>query len=457
MTPLTYREVKVYDMRTWKRIHMIPDAEGYVLFFCDDISWKRITETEKNVISEIQKGKSQADICEYYPISEIEYEKLCDLLEEKGGHPEPKDAGRIKLTLNLANTCNMRCKYCYAHGGVYKSEESIMTKETAQAAVDFFMHKFDKISSIKFIGGEPLMNLDVLKFICEYIEDQKKKGKIKKVPSYIVNTNGTILTDEILELINKYEMRVNFSLDGPGWMNDQARIFVNGRGTSHIVEENIRKLQKATGGRCPTSVDAVYTQRHVDQNVSVMDVIHYLKDELHIPKVHVIPVDAKENSPFHLKNSQAYLDAVDEILNDYEGNKEYMFTLLKGMIARIRAKDISPDNMCVGGTELFSVSAAGKIYPCHLLTDVNTYYMGDVHDPEGSEDQFQKIYDLLKNYSRYSSETCRKCFGNKLCIGCLGGNNFRTGDGFKGDPFICSMFREIVEKIIVWEASEQKS
>ena len=444
-------------MKVWKRIHIIPDKDGYVIFFCDDIEWKKITQLEKDVVFAVLNGDEKADILKCHKIDEKDFDTLCDLLKDKGGHPEPQETGKVKLTLNLANICNMRCKYCYAHGGVYESEESVMTKETAKAAVDFFYDKFGKISLIKFIGGEPLMNLDVLKFVCEYIDTLKERGKIDKVPSYIVNTNGTILTDEIIHMVNQYKMRVNFSLDGPGWVNDQARIFVNGKGTSRVVEDNIRRLSEATAGRCPTSVDAVYTQCHVDQNISVMDVVRYLKDELNIPKVHVIPVDAPEGSPYHLKSDQSYINAVDEIFADYQRNKEYMFTLLKGMIARIKAKDVSPDNMCIGGTELFSVSAAGNIYPCHLLTDVNSYYMGNVHHPEESKDQFEKIFVQLKNYRRYSSETCKNCFGNKLCIGCLGGNNFRTGDGFKGDPFICNMYRKVVEKIIVWLASEQEN
>jgi len=435
---------------------MIPDQEGYVMFFCDDIEWKKITQSEKNLISAILDGEEKADILNHYQIEEAEFDALCDLLENKGKHPKPRDVGKIKLTLNLANTCNMRCKYCYAHGGVYESEESVMTQETAKAAVDFFFSRFEEISSIKFIGGEPLMNLEVLNFVCKYIDELKDRGKIRKIPSYIVNTNGTILTDEILDLINQYEMRVNFSLDGPGWLNDQARIFVNGNGTSSVVEQNIRRLHEATNGRCPTSVDAVYTQRHVEQGVSVMDVMHYLKDELHISKVHVIPVDAAEGSPYHLQNDQFYLDAIDEIFADYSGNKEYIFMLLQGIITRMKTKDISPDNMCIGGTELFAVSSAGKIYPCHLLTDVDTYYMGNLHHPEELKERFDQIFELLKNYSRYSSKVCCECFGNKLCIGCLGGNNFRTGDGFKGDPFICNMYRKVLEKIIVWLASGQE-
>lgn len=444
-------------MKMWKRIHMIPNKGEYIMFFCDDIEWKKITQLEKDVVSAILIGDKKADILHNYKIDEKDFDAFCDLLEDKGDHPEPQDGGKIKLTLNLANICNMRCKYCYAHGGVYESEESVMSKETAKAAVDFFFDKFEKISSIKFIGGEPLMNLEVLKFVCEYIDKLKAIGKITKVPSYIVNTNGTILSDEILDMINKYEMRVNFSLDGPSWLNDQTRVFVNGNGTSSVVEQNIRCLSEATNGRCPTSVDAVYTQQYVEKGVSVMDVMHYLKDEMKIPKVHVIPVDAADCSPYHLKNDKFYLDAIDTIFADYEGNKEYMFTLLRSMIARIRAKDISPNNICIGGTELFSVSAVGKIYPCHLLTDVDTYYMGNVHTPEESKEQFDKIFDLLKNYSRYSSEICSKCFGNKLCIGCLGGNNFRTGDGFKGDSFICNIYRKVIEKIIVWMASEQRN
>jgi len=41
------------------------------------------------------------------------------------------DSILYKLVFNVANTCNLNCKYCYASGGNYKRENTIMTFEQA--------------------------------------------------------------------------------------------------------------------------------------------------------------------------------------------------------------------------------------------------------------------------------------------------------------------------------------
>ena len=97
-------------MKVWKRIHIIPDKDGYVIFFCDDIEWKKITQLEKDVVFAVLNGDEKADILKCHKIDEKDFDTLCDLLKDKGGHPEPQETGKVKLTLNLANVLKRRWK-----------------------------------------------------------------------------------------------------------------------------------------------------------------------------------------------------------------------------------------------------------------------------------------------------------------------------------------------------------
>lgn len=51
------------------------------------------------------------------------------------------------MVLELANDCNLNCKYCYGDGGSYGRKREMMSFETAKQAVDFLVGKgsFDVI------------------------------------------------------------------------------------------------------------------------------------------------------------------------------------------------------------------------------------------------------------------------------------------------------------------------
>lgn len=48
---------------------------------------------------------------------------------------------RRTLHLNVSNTCNACCVYCFAHQGNYGKIDAIMNESTAVGAIDFYMKK----------------------------------------------------------------------------------------------------------------------------------------------------------------------------------------------------------------------------------------------------------------------------------------------------------------------------
>lgn len=140
-----------------------------------------------------------------------------------------------KMNLVLTLRCNMNCSYCY----VKKRNQEINLK-TAKKAVGLFLKTKGKNKSLVFFGGEPLIKADLLKLVSGYA--LKKAKKSKKNLNIGIETNGTLLTDDLLKFIE--DKRINLSVSFDGKTQDKNRRLINNRPSSKIVENNIKKIEK---------------------------------------------------------------------------------------------------------------------------------------------------------------------------------------------------------------------
>ena len=82
-------------------------------------------------------------------------------------------------------------------------KKEVMNIETAKKAIDFIIsNSGNKVHlEVDFFGGEPLLNFDVVKQTVEYAkEEAKKHGKIFR---FTLTTNCVLLTDDIIDYLNK--------------------------------------------------------------------------------------------------------------------------------------------------------------------------------------------------------------------------------------------------------------
>lgn len=151
-----------------------------------------------------------------------------------------------KITLQLTQNCNFRCKYCIyseTHNLRQRSHSTErMTLETAKKAIDFlWKHSVDSPDvNIGFYGGEPLLEFPLLKKAVEYSE-RLFEGKNL---TFSVTTNGTLLNDEIISFFQEHDVSLMISLDGPKEINDKNRVFANGKGTFDTVAKQIGRIRE---------------------------------------------------------------------------------------------------------------------------------------------------------------------------------------------------------------------
>lgn len=118
----------------------------------------------------------------------------------------------IKIQLGLS--CNYSCDYC--------SQKFVeRMPETSKKDIDSFMEKFNKLEfdeqsglRVEFWGGEPLVYWKTLKPLAETIAE--KFSDWKRKPQFSIITNGSILTDDIIDWLMMMDFSVSISHDGPG-------------------------------------------------------------------------------------------------------------------------------------------------------------------------------------------------------------------------------------------------
>ena len=113
-------------------------------------------------------------------------------------------------------------------GGYYDKGNS-MSFETAKNAIDFLLigkSCDNKDLLLTFFGGEPLLEFRLIKRIVEY--GNEISAKSDKRIKYQIITNGSLLTKEVLEFLNKNRIFVQINIDGTRNFHDYLRHYKEG-------------------------------------------------------------------------------------------------------------------------------------------------------------------------------------------------------------------------------------
>ncbi len=153
------------------------------------------------------------------------------------------------LCLHVAHDCNLRCGYCFADTGDFGGHRALMSKEVARKAIEFAIAGSKQRHNLELdlFGGEPLMNMPVVKYIVDYVRQREKEtGKNIKLT---LTTNGTLLTDEIVKYLNDNRVMLVLSLDGSKKTHDNMRPYPGHVGSYDAAVKGFRKVIESRHGK----------------------------------------------------------------------------------------------------------------------------------------------------------------------------------------------------------------
>lgn len=119
-----------------------------------------------------------------------------------GGTPAPPPALR-SLSLNVAQSCNMTCHYCYADAGRFGGRRRMMEPAVGEAAVDRLIRESEPGSDLLlgFMGGEPLLNRALVHHAARY--GAEAAARAGRRMGFSITTNATLMMPEDAQLFGE--------------------------------------------------------------------------------------------------------------------------------------------------------------------------------------------------------------------------------------------------------------
>jgi len=150
------------------------------------------------------------------------------------------------ILLKVASRCNINCSYCYvyhlgdANWARIDKRVSAKTMQAMVESLDEVANRQKQLFAVVLHGGEPLLlGPENLKMLFGLLRE-----KLPDRYPISIQTNGTLITREILDLCSHYRISMAVSIDGPENANDRARLDHKGLSTYTRAMKGIQLLQK---------------------------------------------------------------------------------------------------------------------------------------------------------------------------------------------------------------------
>jgi len=354
------------------------------------------------------------------------------------------------LCLHVAHTCNLNCSYCFASQGKYHGDRALMSFEVGKQAFDFLIANSGTRRNLEvdFFGGEPSLNFEVVKQLVEYA--RSIEGKYNKNFRFTYTTNGMILTDEMMEFINKEMHNVVLSLDGRREVNDHFRRDYAGKGSYDTIVPNFKRLVESRNNQ-GYYVRGTYTHNNVD---FTNDIIHMA--DLGFTELSMEPVVCPPGDPYALTDEdlpglfeQYEILAKEMIKRKKEGRPftfyHYMLDLKHGPCIYKRITG------CGSGTEYMAVTPWGELYPCHQFVGDEKYSLGNIWDGVKNT----AVQDEFRGCNSYSRPECRDCWAKLYCSGGCAANAYHATGSINGVyKYGCELFKKRIECAVMLKVAE---
>lgn len=379
-------------------------------------------------------------------------EQISDSMERL--YPELKSKGQYyrQITFQVTDDCCMACTYCYQHSKGHHT----MPFEIAKEFIDKLLNnEYSMINTsntlgicFDFIGGEPLMEIELIQKIWEYYLN--KAIKLKHLwlfhSRFSICSNGLLyFNQKSQDFIQKYHEwgDITFSIDGNKSLHDTCRVDLSGKGTYDRAIAAVQHYLNLSG-KMPSTKMTLSPENISYTKEAVINLINLGYTDIFLNCIF--------EEGWEISHAKILYNQLKELADYLVGNELYN----KISISIFEENNFKPmnendnTNWCGGVVDEHSGMAIdwqGKIFPClrYMESSLNkkqkALFVGTIQEGFYNTQEEKENKDLLSNISRRSQSTdkcfycpiakgCAWCSG--YCYECNGTPNCRT-------TFICVM------------------
>lgn len=284
------------------------------------------------------------------------------------------------LYLLITNDCNFGCTYCFFNGSYARpnGKSAFMSEGTAICSIKKFaeyLRQAEQYSgfpalrpNVIFYGGEPFLNPKIFKSAVLEIESLKKSGELPNDTMININSNGSLITDEIAEFCAKHNIEVDVSLDGYQAVHDTNRLWRRHRkGTFSAVVNGINRLKKFKTNMC---ISCTVAESNVEE---LPEIFEWFIDGLGVSSIGFNPLlDSHQykvgKASYYRKISAAMIECY-EIARKRGAYEERIMRKVRAFV-----DGTIYDRDCCGCGQQIVVSPDGSMGVCHAYTGTKKYF-----------------------------------------------------------------------------------
>jgi len=275
--------------------------------------------------------------------------------------------------------CNLGCKYCF-----YLKKKSVypdtpvprMSDTVLEALVRSYMRTDQPVYSFGWQGGEPtLMGVDFFRKVTAF---QSAFGKPGSRVANGLQTNATLISDELAEHLARHRFLVGASIDGPEQLHDTYRRMSGGGPTHSRVMDGVARLR-----RHGVDVNALVLVSKA--NVThAREVYEYLKYERLVYQQYIPCVEflgSGEPAPYAITGEE-WGDFLCQIFDLWNSGDQRRVSIRHHDALMAFLLDGSRQMCTMGGRcdDYFVVEHTGDVYPCDFFVEPELRLGNIVHD-----------------------------------------------------------------------------
>jgi uncharacterized protein len=329
--------------------------------------------------------------------------------------------------------CNLWCSYCfylekaalYPQSAVHRISDAVLEK-----LISSYMKTTQTVYAFGWQGGEPtLMGLD---FFRKVVRLQQRYGKPGAAVSNGLQTNGTLLDDEMAEFFTRYHFLLGVSLDGPQNIHDVFRRDANGEGSHKKVMKGIRRLRRQ---RTEFNILTLVSSANVK---NAGEVYGYLKSEgfFYHQYIPCVEWDASGKPlPWSITGEQWGRFLLDIFEQWYPRDTQNVS--VRHFDSVLNFLVYGGHNVCfMSGccNQYFLVEHSGDVYPCDFFVQ-RDLRLGNIQNASWQALRESPAYRRFGSYKNCWNDDCAGCEALPYCCGdCL---KHRSGKAFTGRSSLC--------------------
>ncbi len=362
----------------------------------------------------------------------------------------------------IGAACNLRCKYCYylEKSKLYKDTPSRIISEKL---LEDFTREYIEAQTMNDVlfawhGGETTMR--PLSFYRKAVELQKKYAGGRRI-SNVIQTNGTLLTDEWCQFFKENNWLVGVSIDGPQDFHDEYRHTPTGGPSWMKVMKGISLLNRHG---VEWNALAVVNDYNAD---FPLEFYRFFKD-MRCRYIQITPIVERIVNHDDGRHLATLTDSADAPLADFSVTPEQWGDFLCAIFDEWVLNDVGETyveifdcilanwvgvtpGICVYAKECGHAGVMefnGDVYSCdHFVFP--EYKLGNIHDKSIVEMLYgeqQQQFSRLKHKSL--PQECLQCEWEFACHGECPKNRFVTDSyGNPGMNYLCRGYRKFFEHV----------